>query len=43
MVSELNAYALKASSSVTYYGQKLTETDIAIGSGEVPVKPQRLY
>ncbi|KAG2273729.1 hypothetical protein Bca52824_056284 [Brassica carinata] len=36
-VSELNAYALNASSSVAYYGQKLKETDIAIGSGEIPV------
>ncbi|KAH0862218.1 LOW QUALITY PROTEIN: hypothetical protein HID58_079429 [Brassica napus] len=65
MVSELNAYALNASSSVTYCNggnnhpsgdatrgaicvsasaqMKLTETNIAIGSGEVPVKPQRLY
>nr|VDC95643.1 unnamed protein product [Brassica oleracea] len=41
-VSELNAYALNASSSVTYYGQKLKETDIAIGSGEIPVNPTPL-
>ncbi|WZZ47626.1 hypothetical protein YC2023_043885 [Brassica napus] len=41
-VSELNAYALNASSSVTYYGQKLKETDIAIGSSEIPVNPTPL-
>ncbi|KAH0864243.1 hypothetical protein HID58_081454 [Brassica napus] len=41
-VSELNAYALNASSSVTYYGQKLKETDIAIGSGEILVNPTPL-
>ncbi|CAN6879576.1 unnamed protein product [Brassica oleracea] len=41
-VSELNAYALNASCSVTYYGQKLKETDIAIGSGEIPVNPTPL-
>ncbi|CAN6820329.1 unnamed protein product [Brassica oleracea] len=54
-VSELNAYALNASSSVTYCnagaicvsciysnGQKLKETDIAIGSSEIPVNPTPL-
>nr|VDD45877.1 unnamed protein product [Brassica oleracea] len=54
-VSYLNAYALNASSSVTYCnagaicvscicsnGQKLKETDIAIGSGEIPVNPTPL-
>ncbi|KAH0877734.1 hypothetical protein HID58_065128 [Brassica napus] len=37
-VSELNAYALNASCN----GQKLKETDIAIGSGEIPVNPTPL-
>ncbi|CAF2159476.1 unnamed protein product [Brassica napus] len=42
-VSELNAYALNASSSVTYsMPDALKETDIAIGSGEIPVNPTPL-